>query len=129
MSKAGATMSTGLYGRHGDKSFSAATWDGCFHLAVAFGWKPAGTNPPVVGAIRDDWDGGYFSNEFQQVTDDDARAMARALTRALTALKARRRVKKEQAKAWTCKSVNIFDVCDLVRYANKGGFLVGYSQS
>lgn len=118
-------MSMDLYSRHGEISFSAATWDGCFHLAVAFGWKPVGTNPPFVGTTRDDWDGGYFGNDFQQVTDDDARAMADALTRALTALKARRKLKKERAKAWACKSVSIFHVCDLVRYAGKGGFLIG----
>ena len=47
-------------------------------LGIAFGWEPTGTE------LDDpDWDGGYLASDGAEVSDDDARAFADALTRAL----------------------------------------------
>ena len=36
--------------------------------------------------FSDDWEGGYFSNDYQWVTDADARSLALALERAIKAV-------------------------------------------
>lgn len=94
--------------------FNVRAWPYTFDLAVAFGWKPAGTKPQVLvnaetGEVIDEeaddapfsldvptklvmdledksWDGSnYFSNDGQLVTSEDAAALAAALERALQA--------------------------------------------
>ncbi len=69
------------------------TW-GCFlALAYRYGWQPMGTEAPDWEGINGppinpdykhpDWDGTYFSNDGQFVTDRDASNIAAALERAL----------------------------------------------
>lgn len=59
-------------------------WETVLQLAEEHGWKPAGTQPPR-GIRKAGWDAAdYVSCSRQQVTADDASAMAAALAKALT---------------------------------------------
>ena len=71
---------------------SGSAWEAALGLAYLYGWKPAGTEtpltdawrvrPPSSGALA--WDAqDYFSPQMQHVGVADARAFARALSRAL----------------------------------------------
>jgi hypothetical protein len=52
-------------------------------LAHEFGgWEPLGTEPPESWEWRE-WSGSYQSNDYQRVTEEDARNLADALERAL----------------------------------------------
>lgn len=59
------------------------------HLAYIFGWHPRGTEPPSFdegGSIpigSCDWDGSYFGNSFQFVTEEDAKEIAVSLKKSL----------------------------------------------
>jgi hypothetical protein len=55
--------------------------------ARAFGWEPEGTTDPYIpfGEDKSEWRGGYLTNDGQQVSSDDARALADALIRAIDA--------------------------------------------
>jgi len=86
-----------LTGEGGYFRFSHGTWRAVLELAREHGWEPAGTKPPegtvyaVGGGTVDeeatraarqhyaDWDGGYFWNEYQVVSDEDAANIADAL--------------------------------------------------
>jgi hypothetical protein len=63
-------------------------------------------------------------NDGQGVSSKDARAMAKALHRALTALKPKQKLTAEQRRAWTNEHVGVFSVFDLAAYADKGGFAI-----
>jgi hypothetical protein len=69
-------------------------------LAHEYGWEPAGTEPPqwiatnpdgsidhemtaMYSRSKENWDGSYFSNDGQYVTDEEAASIADALERAL----------------------------------------------
>src|SRR5262249_37495558 len=91
------TMGFDLHGRHETVSFNLAGWRYLLETANSFGWQPAGTEAPdlenvglgsipiePIGPARA-WNGGYFTNDFQTVTDDDARQMGAALLRAALA--------------------------------------------
>jgi hypothetical protein len=61
----------------------------CLSLAEAFGWERARTVAPATchqGDCHYRWDGNYRTNDYQQVTDDDARAFAAGLKRAIDAV-------------------------------------------
>jgi len=88
----------GKHGGHFDMNWS--NWRYCLKTAYRYGWRPLGTvaaDPAllreVYGPVREgcqepdysEWDGDYFSNESQIVTDDDARAIAEALRNAIAA--------------------------------------------
>jgi hypothetical protein len=113
-------MGIDLVGNHGDARFAFGTWDGCLELAVAFGWQPAGTSAPPDH--KGPWSGTYCGNDYQEVSDQDARAMAAALHLALAALP-KQKFTAKQRKAWA--SAEIFSVFHLANYANDGGFLIG----
>jgi hypothetical protein len=84
-----------LCGRGGYFRFSNTSWCKVLELADRYGWKPAGTEPgrwvdPSTGKLDkqlspdpEEWDGSYFGNSFQWVTDEDAARIADALERAL----------------------------------------------
>jgi hypothetical protein len=59
-------------------------WSFLLSLAEAYGWQPAGTLPPLEFS-SEEWRGGYFSNDGQLVTSEDAHALAKALQLALDA--------------------------------------------
>lgn len=86
--------------------FSWNEWVQALHEGDSYGWEPKGTNPPSLPpeAIldlaapadlrfeaweqehREAWSGTYFSCDYQEVTWDDACAMAAALKSALADL-------------------------------------------
>ena len=69
-----------LSGPRGDFSMNNTFWGAALDLAQLHGWEPAGTLPPEDAA---QWGRGYFSNDGQRVTSEDARVLADALERAL----------------------------------------------
>ena len=88
-------MGMDLNGAGGIELFSHTSWRKMLELACEYGWKPAGTEPgrwvdPSTGELDeqlspdpDEWDGDYFGNCFQWVTDEDAAHIADALDLAL----------------------------------------------
>jgi hypothetical protein len=52
-------------------------------LAEKCGWNPKGTGKPDHLSEKDQWDGNYDYSDGQIVYDDDAKALAQALDRAL----------------------------------------------
>jgi hypothetical protein len=77
-------MTVDLRGKGGSVSMGSANWRVCLEIAHKYGWEPKGTRAPdhVIGDPAQ-WDGGYGTNDFQMVTDDDARAIAEALRRGI----------------------------------------------
>jgi hypothetical protein len=72
-------MGMDILGRDWNFRCSATFWEECLSLAEAFGWERAATVAPATchqGNRHDSWDGNYRTNDYQQVTDDDARAFA-----------------------------------------------------
>ena len=88
-------MGMDLRGAGGAEWFSVTSWRKVLELAHEYGWKPAGTEPcrwydaetgeldEQMSPDPDEWDGTYFSNDLQYVTDEDAANIADALERAL----------------------------------------------
>lgn len=77
-------------------SLNWPAWRYCLDMAVEYGWTPAGTElreHTVTGeqpseAVLSAWSGTYCSNDFQRVTDADAKALAKALYAAIAAVEA-----------------------------------------
>jgi hypothetical protein len=77
-------------------SLNWSAWRYCLDTAVDFGWVPAGTELrtiPYTGKgptdeERSTWSGTYCSNDFQCITDADAKALAKALNTAIAAVEA-----------------------------------------
>jgi hypothetical protein len=107
---------------HGGFSLPWPAWRACFELALAFGWQPAGTVAPSGYPETARWTGTYFTNDLQEVCDDDALALAAALRRAHTALRTKTLLAKEQTQAWEGMSINM--VCRLADYAEQGNFAI-----
>jgi len=92
-------MGMDLLGRQGDARFSHGAWADCLDRAIAFGWQPEGTVAPQPWAWPGEkWGGSYLSNDYQHVTDQDARALGEALLRAADALSAKANVRKRRAR-------------------------------
>jgi hypothetical protein len=113
---------------HGGASLNWSAWRSCCAIAKAFGWRPAGTLAPTFYGPYEvpedfEWKGDYFSNAWQKVTDDDARAFGLALQNALTALRSGQELTKEQREALGNTPVSV--VSELSDYALTGGFLIG----
>lgn len=109
----------------GGESFNWHSWRGCLDVAKAFGWKPAGTappppehRPPNAGGRG----GGYFSNDFQSVTESDAKDLSRALFRAINAVQTGRLLPLNQHLA--IKEVDLSEVTRLANHAFRGGFTI-----
>ena len=120
-------------------------WDHLMEAALAFEWKPAGTSPPEFdegGPVPCDdtcearWEGGYFGNDYQRVTEEDARELAAALRRAIAAaegIKADKAAKVEFSE-WlnlsaraenAAKNLNVSFARKFAEYCDQGGFLIG----
>lgn len=111
----------GLVDEVGEASFHWGLWRTCLGIAAIFGWQPAGT---VKSSDYDgEWNGSYFTNDFQEVTDGDARALGAALHRAIAAVSIGQALTEEQAKALDCLDLN--GVRRLADYAASGGFVIG----
>lgn len=95
-------MSFGLQGRHGHFGANNFCWTSLLLLAHRYGWKPAGTTlseeflraemkggklkgrslDEAIATAKTAWQGTYFSNDLQCVSDEDAIGIADALSRA-----------------------------------------------
>lgn len=88
-------MSYGLIGAGG--YLQGGCWLLILEVAEKHGWKPLGTLAPMfldeddnlVSCELDDWDGNYWTNDYQIVTEEDARGIANALELARSMLTAR----------------------------------------
>src|SRR5262249_56636280 len=105
---------------HGGASFNWDSWGKCFDIAIAFGWQPAGTIAP--SDYHGDWKGGYCSNDLQEVSDSDARALGLALHRAVASVRTGQTLTEEQAKALDGMHIDV--VCELADYAVSGRFAI-----
>jgi hypothetical protein len=86
-------MGVDFYSSDGKFYFTWWAWRRVFDLAIEHGWEPAGTEAPsweepdgCTGQPSYDpkeWNGGYFSNDGQYVTPEDARNLADALERVI----------------------------------------------
>lgn len=85
-------MGYDLYSAKGKFHWTVYDWSNVLKLANEFGWQPAGTEAPppvydesgqIVYDSPSNWEGDYFSNDSQRVTDDDAKQLAIALEAAL----------------------------------------------
>ena len=66
-------------------SYSWGGWEHLFKVGLQYGWKPLGTLRP--GDFDGDWGGGYFSNDFQIVAEEDAKNWSGAIWKAIEAMK------------------------------------------
>lgn len=118
-------MGMDLLGKQGDERFSHQGWVMCLERAIQFGWTPAGT--VAATDFPRDWQGGYCTNDYQVVTDRDARALGEALLRAAAAF-AREPDKLQVRKEWLEEEDEIAAELRCIRrlanYALKGGFVV-----
>lgn len=114
-------MGMDLLGKNADVSCRMAAWDECQVIAGWFGWIPKGTEPPD-DFNGTDWDGRYHGNDYQYVTDADAKSMSDALYRALESLNYSPLIIKEDAiKTITSVRRTIQLIADLGR---DGGFII-----
>ncbi len=76
----------------GTARFSNRSWRNVLKLAYEYGWRPLGTEIEDEWIVVetgeptrqiDDWNGGYFTNDLQWVTEEDAERIADALEDAL----------------------------------------------
>lgn len=68
-----------LVGAGGYFMMSSRTWQNVLSLARAYGWQPAGTEPPDSLPRLEPWSGEYAAHSGQRVTADDTQALAAAL--------------------------------------------------
>ena len=93
-------LSVDLYNNK-DGYFGASNWGWVrlMSLAREFGWKSAGTKPPIGWNLDKVWDSNnYSSNDLQVVTKKDALNLADAIEKAIPLLKAPVENKKETQK-------------------------------
>jgi hypothetical protein len=103
-------------------SFNNTAWHYCLDVAIAFGWKPAGTIAPRD--FTGDWCGRYYGNDFQIVTNKDARALAAAVHRAVYALSTKQALTKDQAKVCDVDGESVYILRKLADYAAGGTFTI-----
>ena len=80
-----------LWGECGDFSVPERAWLLLLSLAQWYGWRPSGTLPPDEDYVPleewqtdvPEWDGRYFPDYCQRITEQDAEQLAQALERAL----------------------------------------------
>jgi hypothetical protein len=83
-------MGMDLHGAGGEFHWTGWQWSALLELAMLYGWTPIGTAEPNWcdgdgEPVRrsESWSGTYCSNDYQQVRDEDAAALAAALASAL----------------------------------------------
>lgn len=80
-----------IFNGHCEFDMPASDWRRILWIAQCYGWQPHGTEPPDELAITTgiwrgkptDWTGAYSPSDGQEITEDDAKALAAALERAL----------------------------------------------
>jgi hypothetical protein len=124
-------MGMDLLGNHGQEWFNMSAWGWCLQRALEFGWEPEGTVAPTHWSGECDGKD-YFCNEWQTVTDRDARALGEALVRAIATLSARVDVQKTSTEELNTSlfvkeepvDAEIACLRRLADYALKGGFVI-----
>ena len=112
-------MGVDLFGKGQSLGLNWHGWRESFEVALEFGWRPAGTEVPED--FEGLWEGSYFSNDGQRVTEADACALAAALLRARDAME-HQDVSDAQADVLHNDSPNaIIALADLAR---RGAFLI-----
>lgn len=109
-------MGYDLIGGRGAR-FHWEDWPKLLRIAEEFGWQPEGTKHP--GHLTE-WNGSYLSNDYQEVTQTDAIAMAAALFRASSAV----RSGKLTAKQSELLDIDLREIQELAAYADGGRFLI-----
>jgi hypothetical protein len=134
-------MGMDLSGKQGPYRLSGIYWGRYLKLALKHGWKPEGTTPHVwlnkdgtpcdeLNKGNDEWGGHYNSNDYQIVSDEDARNLSAALGRAAAALMDTLITAKVD-KVWADEGDPGFDKDDvhelwaLCGYTSQGGFSIG----
>jgi hypothetical protein len=74
-----------LHGPQGYWSCNWRAWRFLLNAAQEFGWQPRGTLPPHD--CEGEWKGGYYSNDWQEVTPEDARELGEALQKAIASVR------------------------------------------
>lgn len=113
-------MGVDLCSNHGNESLNWTGWRELLDLARDHGWQPQGTAPPDDWDNAKHWDGGYYSNYWQRVTDSDAHALAEALLRGFEA-----DFKREQENPTEWPNDWLDRVRQFADFALKGGFYIG----
>ncbi|MGO9017766.1 MAG: hypothetical protein ACLQVJ_05365 [Syntrophobacteraceae bacterium] len=85
-------MGIDLYSQEGHMRFNFFGWGVIRTFAVIYGWEPMGTRAPeefIVQSPEPDepWWGTYATNDWQEVTAEDANNMANALRAGIEAIK------------------------------------------
>ncbi|MBL8822428.1 MAG: hypothetical protein JNJ77_07570 [Planctomycetia bacterium] len=116
-------------------------WHRLLSVAERYGWEPAGTVIAEEEAQQSDWNGSYWSNDFQTVTAADAEQLGAALERALSdisdadelahhrgadgSLRLTRSIIMEDDIKWLsgpdCKN----HIREFIQYCRGGGFTIG----
>lgn len=123
-------MGVDFENEHGQyEQLNWTSWGHVIILAVFNGWVPAGVRPP------EDWDetlefqGGYGTNDGQQVVPEDAAALADALERALPGVPDHEVPHEDlddeeaEAAAWFSGN-NKQKLIQLIAYFRQGGFAI-----
>jgi hypothetical protein len=111
--------------------FDVSAWQPVLDFAIEHGWQPAGTmapdyrqlygmEPAEADGLSRSWDGEYCSNDWQEVTDSDARALGEALLRGVAAAEAQELEKPTKWPDDWFRRVKKF-----ADFALKGGFVIG----
>jgi len=110
-------------------SIGAAYWAESLDLAEAFGWRPAGTLHPLVQwSAGREWDGNYWANDWQRVTDEDAHQLGVALYKAVAAIETAVEMTVTQKGALARLGLGLSTAESLKRIADfvsRGGFGIG----
>jgi hypothetical protein len=101
-------------------NFNIWNWPNVLRVAFEFGWKPAGTVAPAN--FEGKWEGSYFTNGHQLVTDPDAQALAAALFRAVDAERICEPLNAGQTEA--LEKVNFDLLLRLAVFARERGFTI-----
>ena len=105
---------------HGSASFNWRAWRHLLDVAREFGWRPEGTEPPSY--YTGQWNGSYFTNDYQEVTISDAAAMGAALFRASAAKRSGALTEKQSELLGVMPLSLIEELADL---ACSGNFYIG----
>jgi hypothetical protein len=132
-------MGFDLSGEGGYFRAGIMSWSPLLEAAEAFGWQPAGTLPPrePEDFPPDKWSGGYHSNDYQAVTDADARNLAKALRRAIgcaislkhpgatTGYQPANELERQERALAAAKALNIEHATSFAIFCEAGGFIIG----
>lgn len=104
-------------------SFSRSAWISCLWIARSFGWEPEGTTQE--NDLCNKWDGTYFTNDYQSVSDKDAKNLSIALNRAIYAFEHNEKLTLRQMEAVEQRGINLDNLRTLQKCADERGFLIG----